>query len=531
MPLAKKSVHSSKLLSHYSSMALLGNILKSSMMCFKNSYRVHLAYGQNLRLPTSGSRMLACVSKTESPRRPLNIGSLSLKKNFILSKSIFIGHSLGFSFSRHPLVIPRYTSSTLLSRRAFSTAGSQHSLQMGFPEKFAVALVSLATTLFILYYYETVFFTALLLHASDILSLRPALLSTIESYLTQGTDFSLKLNGPITFNLKSGNLELENVMIGRTAGDDVSTPFDIQVHSLLVDLSAEHFHYGKGFLKSVKASNISGDLYRVLFDDRPLFKLTPAWGDFQLSLSLENVNLTFHYPNRTAHLTLNSADVPLLRKHWLIRDILRGNIFGIYDGALFSLGPPFTGDYFLDKKLSAVNILKVESLDLWHFTQIDSLEKGTVDLQVLFTGNKDDVETQPSIEDISRVWNLSREAKKSIFLDPTETSLDIHLRVTHIQPKKSATSITSSLLYLTPLLTYMNHGAAPLPLSCYLTFPDTHFQGSVTLYDTEIIQMAAKELICDLNRWLREERNTWTFTKNAALWHLGIPRRFSLTAS
>ncbi|KAJ3375059.1 Mitochondrial distribution and morphology protein 31, mitochondrial precursor [Allomyces arbusculus] len=134
------------------------------------------------------------------------------------------------------------------------------------------------------------------------------------------------------------------------------TKYEVRIASIDVTLDLIRWLDGKGLVKDMVVKGVRGIIDRrdVFWDDDAV---TPPRrvhqpGDFDMErVVIEDLFLTVYNPNfRPYSVSVFNADLPRLRKQWLLYDIIcASSLVGLFDNCLFSLHTPqHPADLFVD---------------------------------------------------------------------------------------------------------------------------------------------------------------------------------------
>ncbi|KAG2043373.1 mitochondrial distribution and morphology protein-domain-containing protein [Suillus americanus] len=184
----------------------------------------------------------------------------------------------------------------------------------------------------------------------------------------------------------------EEVVESHTEDDANYSMFDLNVDSIDVTLSLQHWLNGKGLVEDAVIKGVRGVLDRrsVFWDpENPLdpaaFRHIGRQGDFEInSLQLEDVLVTVYQPGdfRPYTASIFRADIRSFRKQWLFYDFLRAeNVVGQFDNCLFSLHKPqsigrTTEQDLKDGKWSRMSRIRIDGVNIDHMQNSTTLEGG-----------------------------------------------------------------------------------------------------------------------------------------------------------
>lgn len=232
------------------------------------------------------------------------------------------------------------------------------------------------TLLFII---GTTTFFSLILFALNTVRAQAYFAQILSDYLTKQTGFEIKFQSAIVPRWKQGVIRLSNVKIVCNdetwinlqrklwieSGKDENlfnpqeidtnwTFWDISVKSLDVTLSFYKFWEGKGFVDKCSMKGVRGviDRRHVYWpSDWVPTRRKPQEGDFYLEgLTIDDMMVTICHPNfRPYNVSVYRAELPLLRKQWLLYDFMRANqMNGLIENCLFSIHKPQRHDIIID---------------------------------------------------------------------------------------------------------------------------------------------------------------------------------------
>ncbi|KNE56548.1 hypothetical protein AMAG_02349 [Allomyces macrogynus ATCC 38327] len=150
------------------------------------------------------------------------------------------------------------------------------------------------------------------------------------------------------------------------------TKYEVRIASIDVTLDLIRWLDGKGLVKDMVVKGVRGIIDRrdVFWDDDDATtppRRTHQPGDFDMErVVVEDLFLTVYNPNfRPYSVSVFNADLPRLRKQWLLYDIICAtSLVGLFDNCLFSLHTPqHPADLFVDPTTSAAGILDANVAD------------------------------------------------------------------------------------------------------------------------------------------------------------------------
>lgn len=310
------------------------------------------------------------------------------------------------------------------------------------------------------------------------------------------------------------------------------TQFDLTIDCISVTLSLRKWMDGTGILQDVEVKGVRGlvDRRHVRWnpdDDPTKYKNVHVHGDFEIdSFKLEDALFTLYQPGaeRPFDVSIFNCDLPQLRKHWLFYDILSANnMSGSYDNSLFTIHPrQLTTRPFDDNEPSPwkkINRLRIDGVDVKHLNRgVDGpfgwIESGNVDLlaDVMLPVDAEQFKFTEVMEDIVERWeaNLSRRDKnegREMVTRVEERAREkeahkyivIDLRVQLNNTRAAVPIFTSDLTYINnalirPIVAYINSRDTYIPINCRVVKRLTDFEGSWTIYDSELMDDVSAEV-------------------------------------
>lgn len=309
------------------------------------------------------------------------------------------------------------------------------------------------------------------------------------------------------------------------------TQFDLTIDCISVTLSLRKWMDGKGILQDVEVKGVRGlvDRRHVRWnpdDDPTKYKNVHVHGDFEIdSFKLEDALFTLYQPgaDKPFDVSIFNCDLPQLRKHWLFYDILSANnMSGSYDNSLFTIHPrQLTTRPFDDNEPSPwkkINRLRIDGVDIKHLNRgVDGpfgwIESGNVDLlaDVMLPEDAEQFKFTEVMEDIVERWeaNLSRRDKngREMVTKVEERAREkeahkyivIDLRVQLNNTRAAVPIFTSDLTYINnalirPIVAYINSRDTYIPINCRVVKRLTDFEGSWTIYDSELMDDVSAEV-------------------------------------
>lgn len=219
----------------------------------------------------------------------------------------------------------------------------------------------------------------------------------IGKYLTKATGVVVTF-GSAQPNWKDGNISFKDVHVVCGPPTAVQpgnyTRYDLTIESFDVNISLARMLEGKGLAKTCSVNGVRGLIDRSHLISNPGWKYQHQPGDFDLEgVHLKDVLVNITNPGdfRPFSVSILSAELPRLRKQFLLYDILCvHSAVGMYDKCLFSIHTPqieITEDGKRKRtNYSKLRHLKIDGLNVDHFNAgattgpLSWLQRGTVDI-------------------------------------------------------------------------------------------------------------------------------------------------------
>ncbi|KAI8922532.1 mitochondrial distribution and morphology protein family 31/32 [Powellomyces hirtus] len=285
-------------------------------------------------------------------------------------------------------------------------------------------------TLFLLV--GTTTFLSLLLGVANSLQFQAYLGKAISDYVTEETGMKVTFESAIVPRWKEGVIRLENVSIicndqtwtelknaeRRHKGMLPYGPGELDVNWTYWDLTFRHIDVtlslwrwldGKGLIKECSLKGVRGEIDRRHVEwpeDWTPIRREPQAGDFEMSrFVVEDLLVTIRNPKfRPYSVSIFTAEMPQLRKQWLLYDLMRADIMnGMFDNCLFSVHKPqrpelvLSDDGDAQPKWGKMSHLKLNGLPIDHLNAgvqgpLGWITRGylDIDLQLLFPQTEND---------------------------------------------------------------------------------------------------------------------------------------------
>ncbi|KAI0916407.1 hypothetical protein AcV7_007135 [Taiwanofungus camphoratus] len=337
--------------------------------------------------------------------------------------------------------------------------------------------------------------------------------------------------------------EEDDANIQDHSSDDLNySMFDLSVDSIDVTLSLARWLDGKGLIADAVVKGVRGVLDRrsVTWDsDHPLdpasFRHRAQPGDFELqSLQLEDVLITVYQPGsfRPYTASIFRADILTFRKQWVCYDFLSAeNAVGQIDNCLFSLHRPqsigrTTDQDLKDGQWSRMSRFRMDGLNIDHLQAMTTQEgpiswitsgkvdavfdvkfprdpQGDLAFNALLGELADAISTAASSVTTDRIPGQRELAKPPLSApsddnqmaeDTPQVVIDIDLRFRDL--KAAVPIFTNDLSYVNnalirPIVAFMNANRTLVPIRCRVVKPLSAFDGSWTLWETELMDAVA----------------------------------------
>ncbi|QPG75741.1 hypothetical protein FOA43_003101 [Brettanomyces nanus] len=316
--------------------------------------------------------------------------------------------------------------------------------------------------------------------------------------------------------------------------DGCYTQFDLTLEEVNISLSFKKWLNGRGILKEVSSKGVRGVIDRTHVyweegDSATNYKNVAQPGDWEINnFKLEDVLLTMLNGGgfRAFSISIYNCEIPLLRKNWLMFDILNSkHISGSWDGSLFTMNRLQRVDSFNEEKkidrevnihlgrnkyrrldlmndesFSKVTRFRIDNLKIDHLNAGMSgpfgwINKGTVDMIAdVIVPRKNSSLKEVSIDEIMRYYSKNLRGEVSTVQDSSSPAnmgnlfiMDFYLRLNN--PRASVPLFSNELSYVNnalirPIVAYINSNKTFIPIRCRIYKDVADFDGSWTLYDS-----------------------------------------------
>lgn len=329
------------------------------------------------------------------------------------------------------------------------------------------------------------------------------------------------------------------------------TQFDVSVDTVNVTLSFTKWLNSKGLLRDVEVKGVRGVIDRTSVHwtgenvDPKSYRHEHRPGDFELdSFRMEDVLVTVYQPRgfRPFPISIFSAELPQLRKHYLFYDFLSANtVSGSFDNSLFTIHPRQTHGYTgvqlnhgsqqngeADpwKKHSRI---RIDALNIDHLNRnvegpFSWIHEGNVDIvaDIMFPADNDEsiAKVMSDLYDRVEATVTSNRTRSSTAVSPESDAstvqvveamtpasnndddtrfLVMDLRV-HLNDVRAVVPIfTSDISYvknalIRPIVAYINSRRTFIPLNCRVVKRVSDFDGSWTVFDSGLMNDLSAEV-------------------------------------
>ncbi|KAI7818339.1 mitochondrial distribution and morphology protein family 31/32 [Gamsiella multidivaricata] len=345
------------------------------------------------------------------------------------------------------------------------------------------------------------------------------------------------------------------------------TMFDLTIDQIDVTLSAKRWLDGKGLIEDASIKGVRGVIDRTHVWWDPDVEYIPeearrkhVTGDFELdSLQLEDMLVTVLQPDdfRPYTVSIFSAQFPCFRKQWLFYDMLCAeSMVGMFDGCLFSCytAQRESTDSQTDIKWKRTTRFKIDDVKIDHLNAgvegpFGWIYSGTVDitcdvripnepredvLRKLVNDIVDKIDEVVDFAPLPLVFGTgaigSKEIRHMTKLVPMRLKskkpalvMDFEFRFNNV--KASVPLQTESMSYLSnaavrPIVAFMNSNRTEIPIRCRLEMDLSEFNGSWTVYDSNLMNSLSTELGKAWASLVADERERNRKLKRVGLWGL-----------
>lgn len=340
----------------------------------------------------------------------------------------------------------------------------------------------------------------------------------------------------------SGNCNSDSAALNKPVDTGNYTQFDLTIDTVSVTLSVSKWMNGGGIVQDVEVKGLRGivDRRMVKWDpnDNPVnYKNVHKPGDFEIeNFKMEDALVTLYHPNdfRPFRVSIFSCELPRLRKHWLLYDILSANnMSGTYDNSLFTIHPrqlenvsSFNSDTNNNptNPWRKINRLRVDGVNIDHLNRgiqgpFGWIESGNVDMvaDIMFPAEEENINFAQVLRDIKATWintsntnsmqsyrNGRKEWNSSLIVPGADSApstpqsatahkyIVLDLRVQLNNSRAVVPLFTTGLTYINnalirPIVAYINSRDTYIPINCRIVKRYDDFEGSWTMYDSRLM--------------------------------------------
>jgi len=456
----------------------------------------------------------------------------------------------------------------------------------------------------------TTTFISLAILAINTVFAQEALAGWVGEYLTKSSGVKVVFESAIVPKWNDGVITFKNVFVSRRPGQDKSsvrkgsaveaaaaaasqeileedqnyTQFDITLGEVNVTLSFSKWWNSKGLLQNVEIKRVRGVIDRTHVHwvdngaDPKSYRHEHNPGDFEIeSFKIEDLLLTLHQPKgfRPFTVSIYQADLPRLRKQWIMYDFLcANNMTGEFDNSMFAihrrqshsaLGTDLeeAGENEPWKKQSRIRIdaLNIDHLNRGVEGPFSWIHEGNVDIiaDVMIPNDNDEsvIKVMSDFYDQIEAQFLLRRNTFQRLLDtnnsltqddegddlalplpvrPSATDaspdsdrrymvmdLRIHLNdVRAVVPlfTKDLSYVNSALIR--PIVAYINSRRTFIPIHCRVVKRVDDFDGSWTIYDSGLMDDLSAETYDAFSLDVADEQARMRRFKKVGLWSLQL---------
>lgn len=323
----------------------------------------------------------------------------------------------------------------------------------------------------------------------------------------------------------------EQLLVKKSDFDDGNySQYDLTIDQIEISLNFSKWINGAGILDEVSVSGIRGVVDRTHVrwtknDDPRNYLNVYKPGDFEISkFTLHDALITLYQPNnfRPIQISIFTCDIPKLRKHWLLYDILNANtVSGTWDNSMFTIHRKFVFNNDSDRcTWPRMTRLRVDNLDVDHLNAGNQgpfgwITQGKVDM----TGDillPDEDATSLQLQKIINIIadGITREASKysrtfESFVPPSDEIpisqinykdylvIDLSIKLHNV--KAEVPLFTDQLGYINnalirPIVGYINSRQTYIPINCKVVKKISDFEGSWTIYDSLLMNDISEEV-------------------------------------
>lgn len=455
----------------------------------------------------------------------------------------------------------------------------------------------------------TTTFISLAIFAINTVFAQEALAGWVGEYLTKSSGVKVVFESAIVPKWNDGVITFKNVFVSRRPGQDKSsvrkgsaieaaaaaanqetpeedqnyTQFDITLGEVNVTLSFSKWWNSKGLLQNVEIKRVRGVIDRTHVHwvdngaDPKSYRHEHNPGDFEIeSFKIEDMLLTLHQPKgfRPFTVSIYQADLPRLRKQWIMYDFLcANNMTGEFDNSMFAIHRRQThsalgtdleeaGENEPWKKQSRIRIdaLNIDHLNRGVEGPFSWIHEGNVDIvaDVMIPNDNDesvikvmsDFYDQIEAQFLLKKKHLQRLLDTNVGLTqedegddmvlplPVQSATDaspdsdrrymvMDLRI-HLNDVRAVVPLfTKDLSYVNsalirPIVAYINSRRTFIPIHCRVVKRVDDFDGSWTIYDSGLMDDLSAETYDAFSLDVADEQARMRRFKKVGLWSLQL---------
>jgi hypothetical protein len=332
-----------------------------------------------------------------------------------------------------------------------------------------------------------------------------------------------KLLKYLTFNRN----KIETTVEKEIEIDNNFTYCDLNIDEIDMSISPLKLIRGKNFIKKCIIKGVRGNIDRRNIYDDPNLVYDPSLerrkhydrGFVINKLSIEDMSVNMLCKNfRPYKMAIFNADLSIFRLRYMVHDILSANsIVGMLDSSLFSIYRPHHNAYRrshlkgipdIKKSYLKINGLPIDFLNKGDPGPFGWINRGTIDINTtleipqLFKNPIEEVELDKTIP----------------FTASFEIKLD-NLKATVPVKPPELSYMTNALIRPTVAFINSNH-TTTIPLFFEFELPLDNFDGSWTLYDSEIADAFGTGMSTSIAELVKNERERNKAMKQVSLWSL-----------
>ncbi|KAK5952312.1 Mitochondrial distribution and morphology protein 31, mitochondrial precursor [Knufia fluminis] len=456
----------------------------------------------------------------------------------------------------------------------------------------------------------TTTFISLAVFAINTVVAQETLAGWVGGYLTKSSGLKVVFEEAIVPKWGDGVITFKNVFVSRRPGQDEKstvrkgspeaaaiaaarkdippedqnyTQFDITLGEVNVTLSFSKWWNSKGLLQDVEIKHVRGvvDRTHVFWSDEKVDPKTYRHehnpGDFEIeSFKIDDLLITLQQPKdfRPFTISIYNADLPRLRKQWIMYDFLCANsMTGEFDHSLFTIHPRQTHSHTgadmneIDsgepwKKQSRIRLdgLNIDHLNRGVEGPFGWIREGNVDIvaDMMIPNDNDEsvikvmsdfydqIEAQflvkkrhlqnllennttyGEMEDDAPhapVPVISTEADAAPSGDRRYLVMDLRVHLNDVRAQvplftKDLSYVNNALIR--PIVAYINSRRTFIPIHCRVVKRVNDFDGSWTIYDSGLMDDLSAETYDAFSRDVSDEQARMRRIKKVGLWSLQL---------